>query len=212
MWKRRCVAEVTALFWDLGGVVLTNGWDRTARHAAVEKFGLNMAEFDERHDAFFNGLETGRISLSEYLERTVFYRERAFTLDDFKKFVFDRSQILPDSFPVLGEVAKTKKYFVAALNNESFEINEYRIETFNLHAYFQAFFSSCYMGLRKPENEIYRRALYMAHRKPAECVFIDDRALNVESAKQVGMRGIHFQNANQLRHELAAHGVKLDAK
>jgi len=204
------VPEVTAIFWDLGGVVLTNGWDRTARHQAIEKFGLDAAEFDERHQAFVNGFETGTITLAEYMQRTVFYRPRAFAPDDFKEFAFERSQILPESFPVLAEVAKTGKYFVAALNNESFEINEYRIDTFNLRAHFVAFFSSCYLGLRKPENEIYRRALFMAHRKPAECIFIDDRELNVESAKQVGMRGIHFQNAKQLRDDLAAQGVKLE--
>jgi putative hydrolase of the HAD superfamily len=205
------VPEVTALFWDLGGVVLTNGWDRKARHEAAAKFSLDMDEFEERHEAFVNEFETGEMPLPEYMRRTVFYRQRAFSPDDFKKFVFDRSQTLPESFPVLGEVARTKKYFVAALNNESFEINEYRIQTFNLPAFFAAFFSSCYLGLRKPDEKIYRRALYMAHRQPAESIFIDDRELNVECAKELGMHGIHFQNATQLRNDLAGLGVKLDA-
>jgi putative hydrolase of the HAD superfamily len=206
------VPEVTALFWDLGGVVLTNGWDRKARHEAAANFNLETGEFDERHDAFVDEFETGEMTLQEYLRRTVFYRHRSFSPEDFKKFIFERSKTLPESFPILGEVARTGNYFVAALNNESLEINEHRIDAFNLPAYFVAFFSSCYLGLRKPEEKIYRRALSMAHRKPAESIFIDDRGLNVECAIELGMHGIQFQNAKQLRSDLAALGVNLDAR
>lgn len=204
--------EVTALFWDLGGVVLTNGWDRTARRQAVEQFRLDWDEFEDRHELLLNGFETGEISLSEYLQRTVFYRERPFTRDDFKKFIFECSQPLPESLEVLSEVVNTKKYFVAALNNESTEINEYRIDRFRLRGFFEAFFSSCYLGVRKPDDGIYRSTLSISHRKPAECVFIDDRGLNLECAKELGMQVIHFRNANQLRQSLAEHGIPLDAK
>lgn len=204
--------EVTALFWDLGGVVLTNGWDRPARRQAVEQFRLDWDDFEDRHELLLNGFETGTVSLSEYLQRTVFYRERAFTRDDFKKFMFECSQPLPESLEVLSEVVATGKYFVAALNNESAEMNEYRIDTFHLRKYFEAFFSSCYLGVRKPDDGIYRRALSIAHRKPAECIFIDDRGLNLECAKEMGMQVIHFRNANQLRQSLAEHGVTLNAE
>lgn len=204
--------EVTALFWDLGGVVLTNGWDRPARRQAVEQFRLDWDDFEDRHELLLNGFETGTVSLSEYLQRTVFYRERAFTRDDFKKFMFECSQPLPESLEVLSEVVATGNYFVAALNNESAEMNEYRIDTFHLRKYFEAFFSSCYLGVRKPDDGIYRRALSIAHRKPGECIFIDDRGLNLECAKEMGMQVIHFRNANQLRQSLAEHGVTLNAE
>ena len=204
--------EVTTLFWDLGGVVLTNGWDRPARRQAVEEFRLDWEEFEDRHELLLNGFETGTVTLSDYMQRTVFYRERPFTRDEFKKFVFERSQPFPESLEVLAQVAKTKKYLIAALNNESFEINEYRIDTFQLRGYFNAFFSSCYLGVRKPDDEIYRRALSITHRRPAECIFIDDRGLNVESAKELGMNAVHFRNAAQLRESLAEQGVTLDGK
>jgi putative hydrolase of the HAD superfamily len=206
------VAEVTTLFWDLGGVVLTNGWDRPARRQAVEEFRLDWEEFEDRHELLLNGFETGTVSLSDYMQRTVFYRERPFTRDAFKKFIFARSQPLPESLDVLGQVAHTKKYFIAALNNESFEINEYRIDTFQLRGYFNAFFSSCYLGIRKPDDGIYRRALSITHRNPAECIFIDDRGLNLECAKELGMQTVHFRNAKQLRESLAEQGVTLDAR
>lgn len=204
------MAEVTTLFWDLGGVVLTNGWDRPARRKAVEKFHLDWEEFEDRHELLLNGFETGSVSLSDYMQRTVFYRDRPFTRDDFKKFIFECSQSLPESLEVLKQVAIAKKYLVAALNNESFEINEYRIDTFKLRSYFEAFFSSCYLGIRKPEDGIYRRALSITHRKPAECIFIDDRGLNLECAKELGMKTIQFKNAKQLRDSLAEQGVTLN--
>jgi putative hydrolase of the HAD superfamily len=201
------VSEITALFWDLGGVVLTNGWDRPARRQAVEKFHLDWEDFEDRHELLLNGFETGAITLSDYLQRTVFYRERSFTRDEFKKFMFERSQPLPESLKVLGAIAKTQKYLIAALNNESFEINEYRIDTFDLRNYFEAFFSSCYLGVRKPDDGIYRRALSITHRKPSECIFIDDRGLNLECAKELGMATVQFRNAKQLKESLAELGI-----
>jgi putative hydrolase of the HAD superfamily len=206
------VSDVTTLFWDVGGVILTNGWDRSDRREAVEKFHLEWDEFEDRHELLLNGFETGEISLSEYLQRTVFYRERSFTRDEFEKFIFNRSRPLPDSMKLLGKLAARKKYFIAALNNESREINEYRIHTFHLRDYFDAFFSSCYLGVRKPDDGIYRRALSITQRDPSECVFIDDRGLNLECAKELGMRTIQFRDADQLRANLANYGVLSDGE
>jgi putative hydrolase of the HAD superfamily len=206
------VSEVTTVFCDLGGVFLTNGWDRTSRRQAVERFHLDWEEFEDRHELLLNGFETGTVTLSEYMQRTVFYRERNFTRDDFKKFVFEQSKPFPESLEVLGSLARTGKYLIAALNNESLEINEYRIDTFNLRNYFESFFSSCYLGVRKPDDGIYRRTLSITHRKPSECLFIDDRGLNLECAKELGMTTIQFHNVNQLRQDLADHGVTFNGR
>lgn len=206
------MAKAKVLFWDNGGVILTNGWDRGARQKAVEKFNLDWADFEDRHELMLNAFECGEASLDEYLRRTVFYRERAFTADEFKQFMFEQSQPFPEMLDFVGRLARTQRYVMATLNNESLEINEYRIDTFHLRDYFDAFFSSCYLGVRKPDAGIYRRALSITHRMPAECIFIDDRGLNLECAKELGMRVIHFRNANQLRDALAEHGVVLNGK
>ena len=137
--KRRCVPEVTALFWDLGGVVLTNGWDRTGAPPGRREIPSRLGRIRRSPRAAFERIRNGRrFRYRNICRRTVFYRERPFTRDDFKKFVFERSQPLPESLEVLAQVAKTKKYLIAALNNESFEINEYRIDTFHLRGYFNA--------------------------------------------------------------------------
>jgi len=201
------MSDVTALFWDVGGVILSNGWDRGARAAAAKKFGIDWEEFEDRHDLAFPAFETGRITLDTYLQRAIFYSKRSFTHQEFTDFIFAQSRELPESRAVLSEVTATKKYLQATINNEPREINERRIHQFDLRRDFKAFFSSCYLGVRKPDEGIYKVALEVTQRDPDECLFIDDRELNLECARQLQMRTIHFQNAAQLRQELAANGV-----
>ena len=204
------MAEINTLFWDNGGVILTNGWDRDSRKNAVEKFHLDWADFEDRHELMLDAFEKGQVTLDEYLRRTVFYRKRPFTIEEFKHFMFEQSQPFPESLDFLGKLAQKTKYQLAALNNESLEINEYRIQKFHLRDYFEAFFSSCYLGLRKPGAEIYTIALKITQRDPAECVLIDDRGLNLECAREMGMHTILFQNVAQLRDDLNRFGVTAD--
>src|ERR1700722_14180721 len=196
------MAEVGTLFWDNGGVILTNGWDRDSRQLAVDKFHLDWADFADRHELLLHAFETGALTLDEYMHRVVFYRPRSFTPEEFKTFMFDQSQPFSESLVFLGQLAQTRRYMLSALNNESLEINEYRISKFKLRDYFEAFFSSCYLGLRKPGVEIYQRALQITQRQPQECVLIDDRALNLECAQEMGMHTIQFLNVAQLRDDL----------
>jgi putative hydrolase of the HAD superfamily len=201
------MTTISALFWDNGGVILTNGWDRDARHRAVEKFQLDWTEFEDRHELVLNAFETGSLSLDDYLKRTVFYRTRPYTLEDFRKFMFAQSQAMPESLAFVGRLAQTKQVLMAALNNESLEINEYRIATFKLRGYFEIFLSSCYLKVRKPNPEIFRLALKITQRAPEECVLVDDRELNLECARELGIHTILFKAARQLRDDLARLGI-----
>jgi putative hydrolase of the HAD superfamily len=202
---------INAIFWDNGGVILTNGWDRDARRRAVENFQLDWTEFEDRHELMLNAFETGKLSLDDYLKRTVFYRERPYTPEEFRKFIFDQSQAYPESLAFVGALARTKKWLMASLNNESGEVNEYRIAKFKLREYFEVFFSSCYLGVRKPGAEIYNLALKIAQRAPEECIFIDDRSLNLECAREMGIHTIQYKDLGQLQMELAWYGVVADA-
>ena len=201
------MAKVTTLFWDNGGVILTNGWDRDSRQKAVEKFHLDWTDFEDRHELMLNAFECGEATLDEYLRRVVFYRERPFAPDEFKQFMFQQSQASPEPLAFLRDLARTRRYLNATLNNESLEINEYRIRTFHLRDYFEVFFSSCYLGARKPDRGIYVLALKITQREPGECVLIDDRGLNLECARELGMHTIQFQNVAQLQSDLARLGV-----
>jgi putative hydrolase of the HAD superfamily len=199
--------QISALFWDNGGVILTNGWDRESRKLAVEKFHLDWADFEDRHELMLDAFEKGEVNLDEYLRRVVFYRERPYTAEEFKKFMFEQSQPFPESLEFLGKLARERKWVMAALNNESLEINEYRIHTYHLRDYFEAFFSSCYLGMRKPGAEIYQKTLKITQCDPSECVLIDDRGLNLECARELGIHTIQFQRVDQLREDLVKLGV-----
>ncbi|HXA57001.1 MAG TPA: HAD family phosphatase [Candidatus Acidoferrum sp.] len=206
----RTNGNVTTLFWDNGGVILTNGWDRDSREKAIAEFDLEPKEFEERHELMLNDFEEGKVTLDEYVRRVIFHRKRDFTIDDFRKFMFDQSQPFPESLEFIGKLARTRRYAMAALNNESLEINEYRVRTFHLRDYFEVFLSSCYLGMRKPTPEIYRQALKITQCEPEETVLIDDRRLNLEIAAEEGMGTIQFQNVAQLRADLARLGVTAD--
>jgi len=201
--------KITTLFWDIGGVILTNGWDRGSRREAAATFHLDWEEFQDRHDLSFPAFDSGQITLNEYLDRTLFYRPRPFSREEFTAFIFAQSKEYPDTRAILDKVTKTQKYFVGAINNEPLELNQYRIEAFELRRNFLVFFSSCYVHSRKPEETIFRVALEVTQRPPEQCLFIDDRPLNLERPGKLGMNTILHQGAEQLRLELGKYGVEV---
>ena len=203
------MAEITTVFWDIGGVILTNGWDRGSRRDASTAFNFDYDEFQDRHDLSFPAFDSGHITLNEYLNRTLFFRQRTFTREEFTAFMFAQSKEYPASRAILAAAARTGKYFVGAINNEPLELNQYRIEAFHLRRDFQVFFSSCYVRSRKPEETIFRVALEVTQRPPEQCVFIDDRPINLESPRRLGMSVIHYQDPEQLRSELRNLGVEV---
>ena len=201
---------IKTIFFDIGGVVLTNGWDRHQRMQTAEQFDLDYEEFQDRHDFVAHDFETGQIDLQEYLTRTVFYRDRDFTRDEFKAAVLAHSAELPGSIALLDEIAATGVQ-MASLNNESRAINEHRIRNFGLNERLSLFLSSCYLGVKKPERAIYELALQITQRKPEECIFIDDRELNLECAADIGIEGVLFRDHGRIREELISRGVALRA-
>jgi len=193
---------IRAIFWDVGGVLLTNAWDRTERTAALQHFCLDQEEFHDRHEMLVSSFERGKITLDEYLDRTVFYRSRSFTRDAFRDFMFSLSQPFPEVLAFAQSLSDSGKYFMGTLNNESRELNNYRMEQFELRKIFRLFVSSCFVGFRKPEHDIFRLALETTQIPAEACCFIDDRSLNVESAAKMGMQAIEMQSLEQLRRAL----------
>lgn len=198
--------EIRALFWDVGGVLLSNAWDHEERDLAVTQFLLDKNEFEARHNEVAPAFEEGRISLDDYLQRCVFYEPRTFAREDFKRFMFSLSK------PKTGvlEIAKglSGKYFMATINNESLELNQYRIQTFGLVDYCELFVSSCFIAMRKPDERIYRLALNLSQHTAEESCFIDDRPVNIDAAAKVGMRTVLMKDPAQLRRDLKDLGVE----
>jgi putative hydrolase of the HAD superfamily len=204
------LAEVTALFFDIGGVLLTNGWDRDSRVEASAQFHLDWNDFEVRHEAVLEAFETGKLGLEQYLDRVIFYRARDFTREQFKKFMYGQAKAMPESLAFMRRLTrKPRKVLISSLNNESRDLNEYRIEKFGLREYFDVFLSSCYLGARKPDAEIYKLALSITQRRSEETIFVDDRLANLEPARALGMTTIQFEAVTQLERELKKCGIEI---
>jgi putative hydrolase of the HAD superfamily len=196
------VTSICHIFFDIGGVLGSNGWDREQRKRAVERFGLNADDFQWRHEEVVGEWEEGRITLDEYLDIAVFYTGRPFSRKEFVDFMF--SQSVPDqkTISIARALSADSRYTLMTLNNEAEELNIHRIETFGISQIFEAFLSSCWLGARKPIRGFYHSALGIAHAEPASSLFIDDRQQNLTPARALGMNVILFQSATQLRSDL----------
>ncbi|HEV7622043.1 MAG TPA: HAD-IA family hydrolase [Flavisolibacter sp.] len=181
------------IFFDIGGVFLSNGWGHESRQKAAELFGFDYAEMNVLHEFIFNIYEIGKINLDEYLEITVFNKPREFTKEDFKAFMFAQSVELPDflQWVINWKRSNNGKFRIISINNEGKELNDYRVKKFKLHQCFDAFISSCEVGMRKPDPGIFQLAMGVAQASPEECYYFDDRPMLVESAKKLGIVGFH---------------------
>jgi len=210
MSKTTTTAPVTALFLDIGGVMLTNGWDRKAREAAAKNFGLDLAEMNDRHRMTFDTYESGKSSLDDYLGKVVFYEDRAFSLQQFKDFMFDQSVAYPEMIAMVRELKSKYGLKIAVVNNEGRELNEHRIRTFKLNEFVDFFISSCFVHFRKPDVDIWRVALDIAQVPLEQVVYIDDRPMFVQVAEGLGLRGIAHKKYEETRARLAAMGLSQD--
>jgi putative hydrolase of the HAD superfamily len=200
--------QYKVLFSDIGGVLLSNGWGHESRILAAEKFGINYEEMDWLHNFIFNVYEMGKISLDDYLDTVVFNKPRNFSKKEFKDFMFASSIQLPEMLPWFIDWKKRHEDIkIISINNEARELNQYRINTFNLHDFFDAFVSSCEVGMRKPDPGIFQLALGIAQVKPEECLYFDDRIMLVEAAKKVGIHAHHHQNFEGTRKLMESLGL-----
>jgi putative hydrolase of the HAD superfamily len=199
---------ISALFLDIGGVLLSQGWDRHMRRRAAERFDLNYDEMEERHYLTFNTYEEGKLSLDIYLKRVIFYEKRSFSVNEFKKYMFDQSQSMPDMIDLFHHVAKLNKLRVGAISNEGRELTAHRIEKFGLREFIQFFICSCFVHCRKPDEDIYRIALDTGQVKPENAVYVDDNPLLVDVAQSMGIHGIVHKSLEETREELTAMGLK----
>ena len=193
---------IKRIFFDVGGVCLTNGWDEAARKKAARHFSIDLDETEEKHERIFEKFEKGLISRNEYLDQVYFFRERSFSREDFIRFMEGQSVSFNTTLSILERLKKENRYVLSTINNESLELNLYRIRNYKLNAYFSTFFSSCFLHLRKPEAEIFKKVLQMTQAIPEECLFIDDREENIEQAAKQGFQVLHAKDIEKLDAQL----------
>ena len=202
--------EITTLFLDVGGVLLTNGWGHQSRALAAKAFGLNLDEMEDRHHLTFDTYEVGKLTLEEYLIRTVFYEERPFTQGQFREFMFAQSQPHPEmieSDPQSQGAARTEN---RRGQQRVRELNSHRIQRFRLAEFVDFFISSCYVHIRKPDADIFRLALDIAQAPAEQVVYIEDQPMFVQIAEGLGIRGIRHTDCRSTREQLASFGLRYD--
>jgi putative hydrolase of the HAD superfamily len=195
-------------FFDIGGVLGTNGWDRHQRREAAEKFGIDPEDYAVRHAEVVSAFEEGSMSIDQYLDATIFTRPRSFTPDDFRQFMYSCSKPWPDSIAVARDLAESGLVRMSTTSNEADELSRYRIRLFGLTKFFDTFLASAWIGVRKPAAMFYERALAITSARPEDSVFIDDRLENLVAPSALGFHVVHFQSAEQLRQELHALGLE----
>ncbi len=201
--------SIQALFIDLGGVMLTNGWDSDTRRAAALHFGFDQAEMDSRHRMTFDTYEIGKLTLDEYLSRAVFFQLRSFTPEEFTAWILEQSKAYPEMLQLVRALKAKYRLKVFVVSNEGRELTEFRIRKFALGDFVDAFVSSCFVGLRKPDNDIYRMALDMVQIAPNRIAYLDDRQLFIEVAAKFGIEAIHHIDYSTTVAQLAHLGLEL---
>jgi putative hydrolase of the HAD superfamily len=202
-------SNITTLFLDIGGVLLTNGWDRNIRIRAAEKFSLDQDEMNERHHLTFDTYEEGKLSLDEYLHRVVFYQDRSFSPEEFKAFIYAQSQPFPEMISLMQALKSQYGLQVAAVSNEGRELSVYRVQQFKLGTFIDFFVSSCFVHYRKPDADIYRIALDIAQVSPEQVIYIDDRPMFVEVAQSLGIKGVIHKGVQTTCKALEDLGISL---
>ena len=199
--------RTTHIFFDVGGVLGTPGWDSAQRQTVATLFGLDAADLETRHASVSDRFERGRLSLEEYLDTVVFWTARSFSRAAFRAAILEQSIPSPESIAVARGLSENPNYRLMTINNESAELNAYRLREFGLQDIFAAFFSSCWLGFRKPDRRIYQRALAISQADAERSVFIDDREVNLPPARALGMHAIRFTNVEQLVASLQARDI-----
>ena len=200
--------SINTIFTDIGGVLLTNGWDRGSRRKAIELFKLDPEETEERHHLTFDTYEIGKISQDEYLDRVVFYKKRSFSRQQFRQFMYDQSKSFPDMLTLLSRLKKKYGCKIAVVSNEGRELAEYRIKRFKLNSLADFFIVSSFVHFRKPDADIFRIALDTAQVTPQQVIYIEDRAMFVQVAKGLGIHGLRHIDYKTTRMKLEKFGFK----
>jgi putative hydrolase of the HAD superfamily len=203
-------AAITCVFLDIGGVLLTDGWDHHARKRAASKFKLKRAEMEERHALNFDIFETGKLTLKEYLSRVVFYQKRAFTRPEFRRFMFAQSKPCPDMMELVRKLKAKYGLKIAVVSNEARELNDYRIRKFKLGEFVDFFISSCHVHVSKPDADMFRLALDIAQTPIGRIVYIDNTPMFVQIAEGMGIQSILHADCRSTRAKLAALGLQID--
>ncbi len=188
------LGPLETLIIDIGGVILTNGWDTACRKRAVAAFALDEKTVEGMHRLNFDSYERGLMTLEDYIKRVFFYTPQKFTHEEVLQFIFSQSQPLQDMIDLIAQLKKKHHFKVYAISNEGREIMDYRAYTFNLRQFIDGFFVSGYLGRRKPDYDIFQLALDVTQADMRSTLYFDDRQPFVEVMQTFGIQSYQHTN------------------
>ncbi len=197
------MSKIRALFLDVGGVLLTNGWDTKTRKRACEHFDLDVKELESRHHLIYDTYEQGKMTLQDYLKRLVFYQDRPFTFDQFFNYMKEQSKPLPGMIDLIKEVKEKYHLKIACVSNEGRDLTLHRVKAYHFHQFVDYFIFSCFVHLKKPDSQIFRLALDVGMFSPEEVIYLDDRQMLADEAKALGIHAIHHKSLEDTKSLLA---------
>jgi len=200
---------VTALFVDIGGVLLNDGWDHIARRKVAKHFKLEWAEMEARHHLTFETHEEGKLTFEEYLGLVVFHQKRPFTRTDFRRYMCQLSTSFPEMIELIGHLKVRYGLKIVVVSNEARVVNDYRIHKFKLDDFVDTFISSCYVHIRKPDADIFRLALDISQTSARQVVYIENTPMFVQIAEGLGIRSILHTDYKSTRAKLASFGLNI---
>jgi putative hydrolase of the HAD superfamily len=206
--QMKTAIPITTLFLDIGGVLLTNGWDHDARKRAATTFKLELAEMEDRHHLTFDTYEEGKLTLEEYLGRVVFHQKRSFTRAQFRRFMFAQSIPYPQMIDLVRQLKAKYGLKIVVVSNEARELNSHRIRKFKLDEFVDSFVSSCFVHLRKPDADIFRLALEIAQTPAREVIYIENTPMFVQIAEGLGIQSVLHTDYKSTRAKLSALGLR----
>ncbi|MHB1920662.1 MAG: HAD family hydrolase [Chitinophagaceae bacterium] len=202
--------KITALFIDIGGVLLTNGWDRHSREAAATKFDLDLKEMQDRHHLCYDTYESGKLPLEDYLNQVVFYCPRKFTPEQFRAFMYTQSQPYPQMLQLISKLKIKYGLKIVVVSNEGRELTTYRIKTFQLNSFVDFFISSCFVHFRKPDADIFKIALDVSQVPVENVLYLEDRLMFIQVAQRLGIQGIQHLDFASTCRQLSSFGLIAD--
>ena len=197
--------KIETIFFDVGGVILVDFIDRKIIDLA-KKYQKDPAKLLKSKAEHRPLADLGKISDPQFWKNILDDNGIKATEDD---WVFDSYMQPIDGVLDIIKSLKRNGYRIAILSNDSKEMSAERRQKYQFDSIFNDVIISSEHGVIKPSPEIYRIALKRMQSLPENCIFVDDRQENLNTAAEMGIHTILFQNAEQLKNEMFRLGVNI---
>jgi putative hydrolase of the HAD superfamily len=152
--------------------------------------------------------QTGKLTLAEYLDWVIFDRTRPFSRAQFRRFMLDQSKPYPEMIALITQLKVQNGLKIAVVSNEGRELNAYRIAKFRLGSFVDFFISSCFVGLLKPDADIFRLALDIAQVPAGLTAYIENTPMFAQVAQGLGIKGVLHTDYASTATALASFGLQ----